>query len=127
MQGGPVGLVGWKKIILATLRYFLLPSLVPKGKSKKTEPIKPGKQVPGDHYPLIKLKNMKLQLIAGICKSTVTLVMKAGVILLCLKGVIPFHAILFLLIAGGIIRFMARIISFPATVLAILILIGMLL
>ena len=28
---------------------------------------------------------------------------------------------------GGIIRFMARIISFPATVLAILILIGMLL
>ena len=103
------------------------PSLDPKGKSKETEPIKPGKQVPGDHYPLIKLKNMKLQLIAGICRSTVTLVMKAGVILLCLKGVIPFHAILFLLMAGGIIRFMARIISFPATVLAILILIGMLL
>ena len=65
---------------------------------------------------------MKLQLIAGICKSTVTLVMKAGVILLCLKGVIPFHAILFLLIAGGI-----RLLPFLATILTILILIGMLL
>ena len=70
---------------------------------------------------------MNLQLIAGICKTTDTLLIKAGLILLCLKGVIPFHAILFLLIAGGIIRFMTRIISFPATVLSILILIGMLL
>ena len=28
-QGGPVGLVGWKKIILASLRYFFPPSLAP--------------------------------------------------------------------------------------------------
>ena len=27
VQGGPVGLVGWKKIILASLRYFFPPSL----------------------------------------------------------------------------------------------------
>ena len=27
MQGGPIGLVGWKKIILASLRYFFSPSL----------------------------------------------------------------------------------------------------
>ena len=70
---------------------------------------------------------MKQKSITSICKPAVTLLATAAIILLCLKGVIPFHAILFLLIAGGIIRFMARIISFPATVLAILILIGMLL
>lgn len=29
VQGGPIGLVGWKKIILAPLRYFFLPSLAP--------------------------------------------------------------------------------------------------
>ena len=29
VQGGPVGLVGWKKIILASLRYFYPPSLAP--------------------------------------------------------------------------------------------------
>ena len=29
VQGGPVGLVGWKKIILALLRYFFPPSLAP--------------------------------------------------------------------------------------------------
>lgn len=29
VQGGPVGLVGWKKIILASLRYFFPPSLAP--------------------------------------------------------------------------------------------------
>ena len=29
MQGGPIGLVGWKKIILASLRYFFPPSLAP--------------------------------------------------------------------------------------------------
>lgn len=27
VQGGPIGLVGWKKIILASLRYFFPPSL----------------------------------------------------------------------------------------------------
>jgi hypothetical protein len=29
VQGSPVGLVGWKKIILASLRYFFPPSLAP--------------------------------------------------------------------------------------------------
>ena len=29
VQGGPGGLVGWKKIILASLRYFFPPSLAP--------------------------------------------------------------------------------------------------
>lgn len=29
VQGGPVGLIGWKKIILASLRYFFPPSLAP--------------------------------------------------------------------------------------------------
>ena len=29
VQGGPVELVGWKKIILASLRYFFPPSLAP--------------------------------------------------------------------------------------------------
>ena len=29
VQGGRIGLVGWKKIILASLRYFFPPSLAP--------------------------------------------------------------------------------------------------
>ena len=29
VQGGPIGLVGWKKIILASLRYFFPSSLAP--------------------------------------------------------------------------------------------------
>ena len=29
VQGGPIGLVDWKKIILASLRYFFPPSLAP--------------------------------------------------------------------------------------------------
>ena len=70
---------------------------------------------------------MKLQLIAGICRSTVTLVMKAGVILLCLKGIIPVHTILLLTIAESIIRILLKLLPFLATILTILILIGMLL
>lgn len=70
---------------------------------------------------------MKLQLIASICKSAVTLLMATGILLLCLKGIIPVYTILFLLVAGGIIRFLIRMASFIATILVILILIGMLL
>ena len=41
VQGSPVGLVGWKKIILASLRYFFPPSLAPViGKEQPaTEPV----------------------------------------------------------------------------------------
>ena len=70
---------------------------------------------------------MKLQLIASLCKSAVTLLMAMGIFLLCLKGIIPIYTILFLLVAGGIIRFLIRMASFIATILVILILIGMLL
>ena len=49
---------------------------------------------------------MKLQLIASICKSAVTLLIAAGIFQLCLKGIVPVHTILFLMVAGGIIRFL---------------------
>lgn len=70
---------------------------------------------------------MKLQSIASICKSAVTLLIATGIILLCLKGIIPVYTILFLLVAGGIIRFLLKIISFFTAVLIVLILIGTLL
>lgn len=69
---------------------------------------------------------MKLQPIASICKSVVTLIIATGIFLLCLKGIVPVYTILFLLVAGGIIRFLIRMVSFFATILIILILIGML-
>lgn len=69
---------------------------------------------------------MKLQLIASICKSVVTLIIATGIFLLCLKGIVPVYTILFLLVAGSIIRFLIRMVSFFATILIILILIGML-
>lgn len=68
---------------------------------------------------------MKLQLIASICKSAVTLVLLTGIFQLCLKGIIPIYTILFLILAGGIIRFLIRTVSFIAIILIILILIGM--
>lgn len=67
---------------------------------------------------------MKLQLIASICKSVVTLAIATGIFLLCLKGIVPVYTILFLLVAGGIIRFILRIVSFFAAIIIILILIG---
>lgn len=67
---------------------------------------------------------MKLQLIASICKSAVTLAIATGIFLLCLKGIVPVYTILFLLVAGGIIRFILRIVSFFAAIIIILILIG---
>lgn len=70
---------------------------------------------------------MKLQLIASLCKSVVTLLIGIGIFQLCLKGIVPVYTILFLLVAGGVIRFLIRILSSFATVLIILILIGMLL
>lgn len=70
---------------------------------------------------------MKLQLIASICKSAVTLLIATGIFLLCLKGIVPVYTILFLMVAGGIIRFLLRIFSFFVTIIIILVLIGMLL
>lgn len=69
---------------------------------------------------------MKLQLIASLCKSAVTLLIATGIFLLCLKGIVPVYTILFLLVAGGIIRFLLRLVSFFATIIIILILIGIL-
>lgn len=70
---------------------------------------------------------MKLQLIASICKSVVTLLIATGIFQLCLKGIVPVYTILFLLLAGGIIRFLIRMFSFFTTILIVLILIGILL
>ncbi|MBB4045808.1 hypothetical protein [Bacteroides reticulotermitis] len=69
---------------------------------------------------------MKLQFIANICKSAVTLLITTGIFLLCLKGIVPVHTIFLLFVAGGIIRFLIQIISTFMTILFILIVIGML-
>lgn len=70
---------------------------------------------------------MKLQLIASICKSVVTLLIAVGIFQLCLKGIVPVYTILFLIVAGSIIRFLIRVFSAFTTILIILVLIGMLL
>ena len=67
---------------------------------------------------------MKQKSITSICKPTVTLLAAAAIILLCRKDIIPVYTILLLTIAEGIIRILLR---FLATILTILILIGMIL
>ena len=47
--------------------------------------------------------------------------------LLCRKDIIPVHTILLLTMAEGIIRILLRLLPFLATILSILILIGMIL
>lgn len=70
---------------------------------------------------------MKQKSIASICKPAVILLAAAAIILLCRKDIIPVHTILLLTMAEGIIRILLRLLPFLATILAILILIGMIL
>ena len=70
---------------------------------------------------------MKQKSIASICKPADTLLAAAVIILLCRKGIIPVHTILLLTIAESIIRILLKLLPFLATILTILILIGMLL
>ena len=70
---------------------------------------------------------MKQKSITSICKPAVTLLATAAIILLCRKGIIPVHTILLLTIAEGIIRILLRFLPFLATILTILVLIGMIL
>lgn len=70
---------------------------------------------------------MKQKSIASICKPAVTLLAAAAIILLCRKGIIPVYTILLLTMAEGIIRILLRLLPLLATILTILILIGMIL
>lgn len=70
---------------------------------------------------------MKQKSIASICKPAVTLLAAAAIILLCRKGIIPVYTLLLLTMAEGIIRILLRLLPFLATILSILILIGMIL
>lgn len=70
---------------------------------------------------------MKQKSITSICKPAVTLLATAAIILLCRKGIIPVHTILLLTMAEGIIRILLRLLPLLATILTILILIGMIL
>ena len=70
---------------------------------------------------------MKQKSIASICKPAVTLLAAPAIILLCRKGIIPVHTILLLTMAEGIIPILLRLLPFLATILSILILIGMIL
>ena len=70
---------------------------------------------------------MKQKSIASICKPAVTLLAAAAIILLCRKDIIPVHTILLLTMAEGIIRILPKLLPLLATILTILILIGMIL
>ncbi len=70
---------------------------------------------------------MKQKSIASICKPAVTLLAAAAIILLCRKGIIPVYTILLLTMAEGIIRILPKLLPLLATILTILVLIGMIL
>ena len=70
---------------------------------------------------------MKQKSIASICKPEVTLLAAAALRLQCRNGIKPVYTILLLTMAEGIIRILLRLLPFLATILSILILIGMIL
>ena len=122
------GLVGQKKIILATLRYFLLTKPCAKRQSKGRRPIKSGKHIPIGLFILknLKFKDMKLRLIENICKRTVSLVLLTGICLLYSKGIIPVYLIVLFLLSGTIIGFFFRAFLLVVKVILILSVMGML-
>lgn len=63
---------------------------------------------------------MKLQLIEKICKQAVTLVLLAGICLLCNKGIVPVYTIILFLLSGTVIRAFFRSLSFIVKIMLVL-------
>ena len=121
--------VGWKKIILASLRYFFPPSLATKNsQSKERTPVKSGKSIPMGLFILknLKFKDMKLRLIENICKRTVSLVLLTGICLLYSKGIIPVYLIVLFLLSGTLISLLFRTFTLIVKIIIALTVMGML-
>ena len=68
---------------------------------------------------------MKLQIIESISKHAVTLVLVIGILMLTEKGIMPTGIIAMLLLTGGIIGFLFRILVMIFKILILLFIVGL--
>ena len=68
---------------------------------------------------------MKLQIIESISKHAVTLVLVIGILMLTDKGIMPTGMITLLLLAGGFIGFLFRILVIIFKILILLFIVGL--
>ncbi|RJV17921.1 hypothetical protein DWY62_12415 [Bacteroides sp. AF26-10BH] len=69
---------------------------------------------------------MKLQIIESISKHAVTLVLVIGILMLTEKGIMPTGIIAMLLLTGGIIGFLFRVLLLIVRIAFILFIVGLL-
>lgn len=69
---------------------------------------------------------MKLQIIESISKHAVTLVLVIGILMLTDKGIVPTGMIMLLLLTGGFIGFLFRILVMILKIFIFLFIIGLL-
>ena len=119
------GLAGQEKIILAALRYFFPPGLAQKGNPRGRRPIKSGKHIPMGLF-IQKSMIMKLQVIGKIGRHAMAIFLITGICLLTSKGIVPTGMITLLLLAGGFIGFMFRILVMIIKVFILLFIVGLL-
>lgn len=114
-----------EKIILAALRYFFPPGLAQKGNPRGRRPIKSGKHIPMGLF-IQKSMIMKLQVIGKIGRHAMAIFLITGICLLTSKGIVPTGMITLLLLAGGFIGFMFRILVMIIKVFILLFIVGLL-
>ena len=69
---------------------------------------------------------MKLQIIESISKHAVTLVLVIGILMLTEKGIMPTGIIAMLLLTGGIIGFLFRVLLLTVRIAFIFFIVGLL-
>lgn len=69
---------------------------------------------------------MKLQIIESISKHAVTLVLVIGILMLTEKGIMPTGIIAMLLLTGGIIGFLFRVLLLIVRIASIFFIVGLL-
>ena len=69
---------------------------------------------------------MKLQIIESISKHAVTLVLVIGILMLTEKGIMPTGIIAMLLLTGGIIGFLFRVLLLIVRIACIFFIVGLL-
>ena len=109
------GLAGQEKIILAAQ----------KGNPRGRRPIKSGKHIPMGLF-IQKSMIMKLQVIGKIGRHAMAIFLITGICLLTSKGIVPTGMITLLLLAGGFIGFMFRILVMIIKVFILLFIVGLL-
>lgn len=118
------GLAGQEKS--SSLRSGIFPARpCAKGNPRGRRPIKSGKHIPMGLF-IQKSMIMKLQVIGKIGRHAMAIFLITGICLLTSKGIVPTGMITLLLLAGGFIGFMFRILVMIIKVFILLFIVGLL-